>query len=95
MRSRHPPRDRSATLSRAVGLILDLAVVALAAAVIGSLALLTWTLAVNAVRSVDHGRAEVAAARRRVASVEEQVASLGGETSETLALLNRRFTTDR
>ena len=56
-----------------MGLILDLAVVALAVAVIGSLALLAWTLAVSAVRAVADGRAEVAAARRRVTEAEARL----------------------
>jgi len=53
-----------------VGLILDLAVVALALVVIGSLALLAWTLGVSAVRSVHEARASVAEARRAVAESE-------------------------
>jgi hypothetical protein len=77
-----------------VGLILDLAVVALAVAVIGSLALLTWTLAVSAVRAVADGRAEVAAARRRVTDTEARVQVAGARVSATLARLNER-TSDR
>jgi hypothetical protein len=75
-----------------VGLILDLAVVALAVAVIGSLALLTWTLAVNAVRAVADGRAEVAAARRRVADAEFQLRAATGRAAWTLARLSDRMT---
>jgi hypothetical protein len=77
-----------------VGLILDLAVVALAVAVIGSLALLTWTFAVSAVRSVDEGRAEVATARRRVADAEQRLQVAGARVSATLARLTDR-TRDR
>jgi hypothetical protein len=77
-----------------VGLILDLAVVALAVAVIGSLALLTWTLAVNAVRAVEDGRAEVAAARRRVTDTEARLQDAGARASAALARLNER-TSDR
>ena len=48
------PGDRAICYpSRAVGLMLDLAVVMLALLVIGSLALLAWTLGVSAVRAVD------------------------------------------
>ena len=77
-----------------MGLILDAAVVALAVAVIGSLALLTWTLAVNAVRAVADGRAEVAAARRRVTDAEGRLQVVGARASATLARLNER-TSDR
>ena len=70
-----------------MGLILDVAVIALAVAVVGSLALLSWTLAVSAARAVSDGRAEVAAARRRVAEAEERL--------DAIARLNRRQTTDR
>ena len=77
-----------------MGLILDAAVVALAVAVIGSLALLTWTLAVNAVRAVADGRVEVAAARRRVAESEARLHDAGARASTALAWLNER-TSDR
>ncbi len=101
-RRRHPhPSDAQRPLiraicypSRAVGLILDLAVVALAVAVIGSLALLAWTLAVSAVRSVAGGRAEVAAARRRVAEAEQRLQVAGAQASTALARLTDR-TRDR
>jgi hypothetical protein len=68
-----------------VGLIFDVAVVAIAAGVIGALALLTWTLAVNAVRAVNDRRAEVAAARRRVAEAEQRLQSSGARAYEALA----------
>jgi hypothetical protein len=73
-----------------VGLILDLAVVALAVAVIGSLALLTWTLAVSAVRAVADGRAEVAAARGRVTESEARLQVAGARATQALARLNER-----
>ena len=73
-----------------MGLILDLAVVVLAVAVIGSLALLSWTLAVSAVRAVADGRAEVAAARRRVIDAEARLQVAGARASEALARLNER-----
>ena len=78
-----------------MGLILDVAVTALAVAVVGSLALLSWTLAVSAVRSVADGRAEVAAARRRVAQAEQELAASAASATDALARLNRRQTTDR
>ena len=78
-----------------MGLILDVAVIALAVAVVGSLALLSWTLAVSAVRAVADGRAEVAAARRRVAEAEEELAASAARAHDALARLNRRQTTDR
>ena len=77
-----------------MGLILDAAVVALAVAVIGSLALLAWTLAVNAVRAVADGRVEVAAARRRVIDAQGRLQVAGARASEALARLNER-TSDR
>jgi hypothetical protein len=73
-----------------VGLILDLAVVALAVAVIGSLALLTWTLAVSAVRAVAEGRAEVTTARRTVADAEQRLQAAGARTSTALERLTDR-----
>ena len=73
-----------------MGLILDAAVVALAVAVIGSLALLAWTLAVNVVRAVDDGRADVAAARRRVTDAEARLHDAGARASAALAWLNER-----
>lgn len=78
-----------------MGLILDVAVIALALAVVGSLALLSWTLAVSAVRSVADGRAEVAAARRRVGEAEQELATSAARARDALARLNRRQTTDR
>jgi hypothetical protein len=53
-----------------VGPFLDLAVVTLALLVVGSLALLTWTLAASSVRAVGELRDEVAEHRRSVANME-------------------------
>jgi hypothetical protein len=78
-----------------VGLILDLAVLVLAVAVIGSLALLTWTLAVSAVRAVADGRSGIAAARRRVIETERRLSVVGGRASADLARLNDRTATNR
>ncbi len=68
-----------------MGLILDLAVVALAVAVIGSLALLAWTFAVGAVRAVDERRREVAAARRRVTEAEERLQTARDRASAAIS----------
>jgi hypothetical protein len=73
-----------------VGLILDLAVVVLAVAVIGSLALLAWTLAVSAVRAVSDGREKIATARRGVNEAEQRLATASGHASSVLARLNER-----
>jgi len=78
--------------SRAVGLILDLAVVALALVVIGSLALLAWTLGVSAVRSVRRGRATVTEARRSAAESEARLIAGAELARSTLERLTRRTT---
>jgi hypothetical protein len=78
-----------------VGLILDLAVVVLAALVIGSLALLAWTLAVSAVRSVRRGRAQVAASRRSVADAEARLRSAAAGAVTSLSELAARTTPAR
>jgi hypothetical protein len=57
-----------------VGPFFDLAVVILALVVVGSLALLAWTLGVSSVRAVRQGRNDVAAARRTVAAAEGRFA---------------------
>lgn len=49
-----------------MGLILDLAVVAVALLVVGSLALLAWTLAAGGSAAVDRGRRRVADARATI-----------------------------
>jgi hypothetical protein len=68
-----------------VGLILDLAVAALALVVIGSLATLAWTLAVSAVRATSRGRERVAATRRSVVDAEERLVATSARTIAVLA----------
>jgi hypothetical protein len=60
-----------------VALILDLAVLAIAAVVVGSLALLTWTFAVSIVHAVHRGRRQVATARAATADAEHRIRALG------------------
>ena len=67
-----------------MGLILDLAVVALALVVIGSLALLAWTLAVSAVRASGRERERVAGLRRGLADAETRLAAASARTSVAL-----------
>jgi hypothetical protein len=64
-----------------VGLILDLAVAALALVVVGSLALLAWTLGVSTVRATIAGRARVNSARARVGRIQARVQSWTDATS--------------
>jgi len=78
-----------------VGLILDLAVVILGLLVIGSLALLAWTLAVSSVRSVRDGRAWVAASRRSITDAEARLRSGAAEATATLSDLATRTTPSR
>jgi hypothetical protein len=73
-----------------VRLILDLAVVVLALAVIGSLATLSWTLAVTAVRATDAARLQVTASRRSVAEAESRLKAAIEQASTTLARLSNR-----
>lgn len=75
-----------------MGLILDLAVAALALVVIGSLALLAWTLGVSAVRSVRRGRESVAVARRTVSESEVRLVAEAEQARSTLERLTRRTT---
>ena len=56
-----------------MGPFFDLAVVILALLVVGSLALLTWTLAVSSVRAVGGLRDDVAGRRRSVADIEARM----------------------
>jgi hypothetical protein len=56
-----------------VALILDLAVLAIAAVVVGSLALLSWTFAVSTVHAVERGRGQVAGARAATARAEAAI----------------------
>ena len=81
--------------SRAVGLILDLAVVILGLLVIGSLALLAWTLA-RELRSVGEGWASrVAASRRSITDAEARLRSGAAEATATLSDLATRTTPSR
>jgi hypothetical protein len=59
-----------------VGLILDLAVAALALAVVGSLALLAWTFAINGVRATRQARHRVAGLRAELADGEARLQTL-------------------
>ena len=56
-----------------MGLILDLAVVAVTLVVLGSLALLTWTVGISATRAAAQGRARIAAMRHAVAAAESRM----------------------
>jgi Tfp pilus assembly protein PilX len=56
-----------------VGLIFDLAIAALALVVVGSLALLAWTLAVTAVDGIRRETAAVREARSTVAAAEARL----------------------
>ena len=70
-----------------MGLIFDLAVVVIGLLVIGSLALLAWTLAVSGVRAVRAERARVAVARRSVAESEARVTAAAADSAAVLAEL--------
>ena len=74
-----------------MGLILDLAVVVLGLVVIGSLALLAWTLAVSSVRATRDGRARVAAARQSVTQAETDLRGTARRASATMAELATRI----
>ena len=73
-----------------MGLILDLAVVALAAVVIGSLALLAWTFAVSAVRASRRERQRIAGLRRSVADAEARLTTTSARASDSMAALVAR-----
>lgn len=73
-----------------MGLILDLAVAALALIVIGSLALLAWTLAVTAVRATHRARQRVALERRAVTGAEGRLRTSAARTIAVLEGLTRR-----
>jgi hypothetical protein len=77
-----------------VGLILDLAVVVLAAVVIGSLAVLAWTLAVSAVRASRRSRAGVADARRAIAEADARLRTAAARAGASLEELSRRTGAD-
>jgi hypothetical protein len=67
-----------------VGLILDVAVVAIAVVVIGSLATLAWTLGVSAVAAVRRERVAVTQARERVADVEMRLRAAAAGATTTM-----------
>ena len=73
-----------------MGLILDLAVAALALLVIGSLALLAWKLSISAVRATGEGRASVAESRRAVAEIQDHLPSKAAAVAASLAKLAER-----
>ena len=73
-----------------MGLILDLAVVVVALVVVGSLALLAWTLAINAVRATRLGRRRVEAARKATAHAETRLRAEAERTTATLTRLSQR-----
>ena len=73
-----------------MGLILDLAVVVLALVVIGSLALLAWTLAVSAVRASRRSLVEVGDARRSIADADARLRASAARADSTLEELARR-----
>lgn len=73
-----------------MGLILDIAVAVLTLVVIGSLALLAFTLAVSAVRATREGRREVAQLRATVASAERRLVDSAAAASARLEALERR-----
>jgi hypothetical protein len=60
-----------------VELILDLAVAALAVAVVASLALLAWTLAVSGTRGIHGGRRRIARLRTLLTDAEARLARTG------------------
>jgi len=75
-----------------VGLILDVAVAALALLVIGSLALLAWTLGFSAVRATRRGRERIDDSRRVVADAEARLRSGAAGAVATLSELATRTT---
>jgi hypothetical protein len=75
-----------------VGLILDLAVAALALLVVSSLALLAWTLGVSAVRETRRGYRRVADLRRDLVESEPRLRAGAATATATLAELTARTT---
>jgi len=67
-----------------MGLILDLAVAAVTLVVIGSLALLAWTVAIGATRATARGHGRVSGMRSAVADAEARLkaSSQGGGRTE-------------
>jgi cell division protein FtsB len=78
-----------------VGLILDLAVAALALTVVGSLALLAWTFAVNGVRATRRARRQVAGLRAELAQSEARLHALADQAKSTLDRYASRAAGDR
>lgn len=78
-----------------MGLILDLAVAALALVVIGSLATLAWTLAVSAVHATSRAREKVATTRRLVAEAEARLTPDAARVDAVLVEGLRRTAPDR
>ena len=68
-----------------MGLILDLAVVALALVVIGSLAVLAWTLAVSAPKSVERQRVLTSERRQSIADAEVRLRASADRAATALA----------
>lgn len=66
-----------------MGLILDLAVVAVTLVVLGSLALLAWTLAIGATSAAERGRTRVAGLRRGIAAAEARMRATADGRGET------------
>ena len=75
-----------------MGLILDIAVAALVLLVIGSLALLAWTLGYSAVRATRRGHRQVADLRTSIAEAESRLRTSADGASATLAELTARTT---
>ena len=73
-----------------MGLILDIAVAVLTLVVIGSLALLAWTLAVSSVRAIREGRREVAELRATVAAAERRLVDSAAAASVRMQGLAQR-----
>lgn len=73
-----------------MGLILDLAVVALALVVIVSLALLAWTLAVSSVRAARRERDRIADLRLRLADAERNATNVTEIAARSLRDLAER-----
>jgi hypothetical protein len=70
--------------------ILDLAVVVLALMVVGSLALLAWTLAVSVVRAIHVERDRVARVRASLADAEARMTAAAEYASTELGRLAAR-----
>jgi hypothetical protein len=78
-----------------VGLLLDVALLALAVIVCGSLLLLAWTLAITGPESVRRDRAKVAVARERLSLAERRMAHEGEALRAGLRELSVRLKGDR